>query len=232
MNKQDSVLKASSLLKYILVVLPLVLFTLVMLSKVIPYLSFDRAINFLSTKTDATLDNILFRLGFYMHITSSFIVLVAGLFQFYPFIVKYYPKLHRSTGKIYVGTILFFAAPSGLILASFANGGLASKTGFTLQCIVWWFITFLAYKKIRQHHFKEHVQWMIRSYAVTLAAMSLRTEGYLLHNLFGTQPIETYITITWLSWVGNLILAEALIAFGLDKFLLKQLHKTSSHETV
>ena len=230
MNKQDSALRLSSFLKYFLIILPLLLFTLVMLSKVIPYLSFEHAINFLSTKTDATLDNMIFRLGFYTHITSSMIVLAAGLFQFYPFIVKHYPKFHRATGKIYVATILFLAAPSGLILASFANGGLASKTGFTLQCIVWWLITFLAYKKIRQHNFKEHVQWIIRSYAVTLAAMSLRTEGYLLHNLFGTQPIETYITITWLSWVGNLILAEVLIAFGLDKFLLKQLHKSSSHE--
>ena len=121
--------------------------------------------------------------------------------------------------------VLAFAAPSGFILALFANGGLPAKTGFVLQCVAWIYCTYMAYNQIRMGKYKSHVQWMIRSYAITLAAMSLRTEGYLMHHFINTKPIETYITITWLSWVGNIFIAEALIAFGLDKFLLKQIHK-------
>ena len=216
--------KSILLLTYIIVISPLIFFTVVMLQKIIPYLSFGHADFFLSTKTEATLNNNFFRTGFYIHITASWLVLVTGLLQFFPQLTSVYPKVHRSMGKIYVLGILLLAAPSGLILASFANGGLPAKTGFTLQCFVWWFATLIAFRKILDRNFKDHVRWMIRSYAVTLAAMSLRTEGYFLHYFFGTKPIETYITITWLSWVGNLIIAETLITIGLDRFLLKKLY--------
>lgn len=193
-----------------------------MLTKVIPYLSFSRGINFLSTKTDITLDNNLFLSGFYVHITSSLLVLFAGLPQFLPQLTKKFTSFHRWLGKCYVLLVLGLAAPSGLILAQFANGGIASKAGFTMQCIVWWCCTFMAYKRIKEKNFKDHIGWMIRSYAVTLAAMSLRTEAYLMHYLFLTKPIETYVTVTWLSWVGNLFLAEMLISFGLDEFVFKK----------
>jgi hypothetical protein len=38
---------------------------------------------------------------------------------------------------------------------------------------------------------------------------------------FGTKPIETYLTVTWLSWVGNLFIAEIFIRYGLAQYLLK-----------
>jgi hypothetical protein len=201
---------------------PFIFFTVVMLTQVIPYLHFEPGIRFLSTKTAKTLESTLFLGGFYVHIISSLIVLTAGLPQFLPTLTRKWRSFHRTIGKVYILGILVLAAPSGLILALFANGGLASQTGFTLQCLVWWCCTFAAYRKIREKNFPEHIRWMIRSYAVTLAAMSLRTEAYLMHYLFHTKPIETYITVTWLSWVGNLFLAELMIGLGLDKFLLKK----------
>jgi hypothetical protein len=219
-EKQASTTKAY--LIYAMLMLPFIFFSYVMLTKVVPYLSFARGINFLSTKADTTLDNTFFITGFYIHITSSLLVLVAGIPQFLPQLTKKYISFHRWSGKVYVFLILCLAAPSGLILAEYANGGIAAQAGFTMQCLVWWCCTFMAYKKIREKNFKEHIGWMIRSYAVTLAAMSLRTEGYFMHYFFHTKPIETYITITWLSWVGNLFVAEALIVLGLDKFLLKK----------
>ena len=211
---------------YALLMLPFIFFSFLMLTKVIPYLSFARGINFLSTKTETILDNNLFLTGFYIHITSSLLVLFAGLPQFLPQLTKKYLSFHRWSGKGCVFLVLCLAAPSGLILALFANGGIASKTGFSMQCIVWWCCTFMAYKRIREKNFKDHISWMIRSYAVTLAAMSLRTEGYFMHYFFHTKPIETYVTITWLSWVGNLFIAEALIIFGLSEILLKKYNQT------
>ena len=80
----------------------------------------------------------------------------------------------------------------------------------------------MAYIKAGQKNYREHINWMIRSYAITLAAMSLRTEGYLMHYLLHTKPIETYVTITWLSWVGNWMIAEILITLGLGNYLFKK----------
>ena len=214
--------KTVAYILYALVMSPFIFFFIVMLMKVLPYLSFERGIHFLSTKTEETLDSNLFQTGFYIHITSSLIVLAAGLPQFLPRIVKKYSSFHHWSGKVYVISVLALAAPSGLILALFANGGVAAKTGFAMQCLVWWCCTFMAYKKILQKNYKEHIGWMVRSYAVTLAAMSLRTETYIMHYVFHAKPIETYVTITWLSWAGNIFIAETLLAFGLGNYLLKK----------
>ena len=198
-------------------------FTVLMGIKVWPYLGLEKGINFLTTKSEETNDSPLFRLGFYVHITSSLWVLAAGLVQFFPqWLGQRAPAWHRGLGKLYVGSILLLAAPSGLILALYANGGLASQVGFTMQCAVWFLATWQAYRMARQRNWPLHSEWMLRSYAVTLAAMSLRLESYLLYYVFDTRPIETYLTVTWLSWTGNLILVEIAISIGLSRWLLRQ----------
>ena len=88
-----------------------------------------------------------------------------------------------------------------------------------MQCLVWWWITFAAWQAAVQKDWSKHSEMMLRSYAVTLAAMSLRTESYALYYVFETKPIETYLTVTWLSWVGNLFIAEIMIYFGFVKYL-------------
>lgn len=214
--------KLPAYLFYLLIISPVIFFTYVMATKVVPYLSFGHAVNFLSTKTNEVLEKPLFRTGFYIHIISSWIVLLTSLPQFMPRLNAAYPVFHRYTGRVYVFTLLVLASPSGLILAQYANGGIAAKTGFTMQCLLWWFATFMAFYHVLRQNYREHINWMIRSFAITLAAFSLRTEGYLMHYLLHTRPIETYITITWLSWVGNWFIAEILLTLGLGKWLHKK----------
>jgi hypothetical protein len=218
----------SAWLLYTFCILPVILFAGLMVYKVVPYYGFEHAYAFLSTKTNQTLALPVFRFGFYVHIGSSAIVLLSALPQLMPQLARHYPVVHRYAGRVYVFTILVLAATSGLVLALYANGGLPAKTGFFMQCLVWWFVTFMAYLKARKHQYQEHIAWMLRSFAITLAALSLRTEGYLMHYLLHTKPIETYVTITWLSWVGNWLLAEVLIALGLHNFLYKKyINKTN-----
>src|SRR6476469_2672875 len=205
-----------------LVALIIAAFAVLMLTKTLPYYTFEKGIHFLTTKSDETNDSPVFRLGFYVHITTSLVVLVAALLQFLPWLAQRGPGLHRQLGKGYVIGILAFAAPSGLILARFANGGLAAQVGFTLQCVVWWLCTWRAYQAARQRQWSLHVEWMLRSFAVTLAALALRGESYVMYYVFETKPIETYLTVTWLSWVGNLILVEILLEVGLGRYFLRE----------
>lgn len=207
----------------VLVVLFIAAFAALMLTKTLPYYSFEKGIHFLTTKSDETNDNTWFRLGFYVHITTSLLVLVLGLLQWLPGVAGIGPRLHRWLGRGYVIGILGLAAPSGLILARFANGGLVAQVGFTLQCVVWWLTTWVAYRAARQRQWPRHVDWLVRSYAVTLAALALRGESYIMYYAFGTKPIETYLTVTWLSWVGNLILAEALLELGVGRYFLQEI---------
>lgn len=200
-------------------------FAALMLIKTLPYYSFEKGIHFLTTKSDETNDNPWFRLGFYVHITTSLLVLVLGLLPWLPAVARRGPRLHRWLGYSYVGGILGLAAPSGLILARFANGGLVAQVSFTLQCVAWWLSTWLAYRAARQRQWPRHVVWQVRSYAVTLAALALRGESYLMYYAFHTKPIETYLTVTWLSWVGNLLVAEVLLELGLSQYFLREIIK-------
>jgi hypothetical protein len=199
----------------------ILIFTGIMVTKVLPYLSFERALNFLGTKPNEVLDRNYFMWAFYIHITSSVLVMGGGIFQFFPKILRGYPKVHHLIGKIYIGSVLLLAAPSGLVLAAFANGGLAAKVGFSLQCVVWWLTTYAAWHEVLKKQFVRHTEMMLRSYAVTIAAMSLRMESYFMVYVFETKPIETYLTVTWLSWVGNLLIVETLIYYGFAKKLVQ-----------
>lgn len=192
-------------------------FAFTMATKTVPYFSFQRGVAFLGTKPGEVLDTGWYMAAFYVHITSSLIVICAGIIQMWPWVVRQYRRIHRLSGYIYVCGVLLLAAPSGLLIAVYANAGLASRVAFTLQSIVWWLITAAAWQAIRKHQWRLHTEWMIRSFAVTLAAMSLRGESFLMFYYFHTKPIETYVTVSWLSWVGNLIIAELLIWFGLGR---------------
>ena len=224
---QNTVFTISQLALYV-ATLGILIFTGIMLLKIIPYMDFGFSTNFLGTKTDAVLYKTHFRIAFYVHITTSLIVMGTGIFQFFPVILRKFPRFHRLMGKMYIALILLLAAPSGLVLAVYANGGLAAKVGFTIQCFVWWFTTYFAFMEIKRGNIAKHIDMMLRSYAVTLAAMSLRLESYIMYYAFETKPIETYLTVTWLSWVGNLLLIELFIYFGMGKKLLSLSHKKSN----
>ncbi|MFN8353535.1 MAG: DUF2306 domain-containing protein [Spirosomataceae bacterium] len=199
-------------------------FALIMLTKIIPYFPSYQPIDFLTTKTDQILSQVPFKWAFYIHIVSSWVVMVVGLGQFLPTIAKHKPTLHRLLGKLYIVFIIGLAAPSGLVLAQYANGGLPAKVGFSMQCFVWWYITISAWQAIKHQKWQKHIDQMIRSYAVTLAAMSLRVGSYMMIYYLGTKPIETYLTVTWLSWTLNLLIAEIIIQIGLSQWLLKIVH--------
>lgn len=205
----------------LLLLLAVAAFSLRMLMMVWPYLGLEKGILFLTTKSEAVNDNPWFRTGFYVHITSSWWVMVTGLLQLVPALYRRRPALHRRLGQVYVASILILAAPSGLVLATFSNGGLPAKVGFTLQCLVWWLATWKAYRAARRRRWLLHAEWMLRAYAVTLAAMSLRLESFGMHYFFQTRPLETYLTVVWLSWVGNLLLTELLVQAGVGRWYLR-----------
>jgi hypothetical protein len=188
----------------------LLFFSLLMLKLTLPYLSFDTAISFLLTKQNV-LHIQAWYYSFYIHITTSIFVLMAGLTQFSTTFLQKYRKIHRYIGKMYVGFILLLAAPSGLVMAVYANGGFPAKVSFVFTAILWWIFTFYAYFYIRKGNIQAHKAFMYRSYALTLSAISLRIYTYTFPALFQVRGKELYITVAWLSWTLNLLVAEWLI---------------------
>jgi uncharacterized membrane protein len=136
---------------------------------------------------------------------------MAGLTQFSPYLQKNRKIFHRWMGYLYVIDVLVMAGPSGFILGMFANGGLFAKVSFMLLSILWILFTAKAVLEIRKGHHRAHQVWMIRSYALTLSAISLRLFAWILPRLIQLPAVELYTLIAWLSWTVNLLLAEVIV---------------------
>jgi uncharacterized membrane protein len=174
-----------------------------------PYFSLETDIGFLLKKQNVLyLDSWL--LSFYVHISTSLLVLIIGCFQFSTFTRRQYARLHVLLGKLYVMLILFCAAPSGLVMAFYANGGFWAKLSFVLVSTGWWLFTYRGYRTIQQGNVTAHRKWMIRSYALTLSALTLRFYVYISPLFIHLPSREMYVLVAWLSWMPNLALAEWL----------------------
>lgn len=140
------------------------------------------------------------------HLLGGTIALAAGAFQLNARLRARFLNVHRWTGRVYVLAVLM-GGVAGFALALRAFGGVAAQSGFALLAAVWIVSTLNAYRAIRQRNQSAHRVWMMRSYALTLAAVTLRI--YLPASQVAGMPIEVaYPAIAWLCWVPNLLIVE------------------------
>jgi len=147
-------------------------------------------------------------IAFWVHVFTSMFVLLAGFTQFAPGILRKRPALHRWMGRAYVYNVLLITGPASLIMACYANGGLTSRIAFGTLGILWWTATFLGLRRALQGRWTSHRHWMIRSYALTLSALTLRAWKYALAISLHPNPMDLYRTVAWLGFIPNLIFAE------------------------
>lgn len=158
-----------------------------------------------------------YKIAFYVHVGFSMFSLLAGFTQFSKVIRTQYQKVHQVLGWIYIVSILAFAAPSGLIIGYYANGGFWSQLAFCLLAIGWFWFTIQALIMLKKKNYKQHQVYMIRSFALTLSAITLRFWKYVIVLIFEPRPMDVYQIVAWLGWVLNLIIAEVIIFKYLKK---------------
>jgi len=145
-------------------------------------------------------------LSAHAHLLGGAIALAIGPFQLSSRIRSRNLPLHRLLGRIYVVAIMV-GGVAGLSLAVSATGGLPAQFGFGMMAVVWLGATAMAFVSIRRRRIAEHQAWMLRSYAITLAAVTLRF--YLPISIAsGYEFMAVYPAIAWLCWVPNLIVVE------------------------
>ena len=204
----------------------LLLFTGIMATLTLPYFSFRTDVDFLLTKQSVISDT-LWRCAFYTHISTSLFVLLSGGLQFSQKILYNHPRFHRGAGYVYVALVLLLAAPSGFIMALKANGGFAARTSFALTSLLWWAFTGLAFYKIYKGKLQAHIAFMTRSYALTLSAITLRLYTLLMPFTLHLRGVDAYVTVAWLSWLPNLVVAEMLIRAGWIKLRARRQERSS-----
>jgi hypothetical protein len=211
-------------------------FTYRMLVITVPYTTWEINIDFLLTKHKILLGGKewlrnLYLSVFYIHIFSAPFVLIAGVTQFSRTLMYEKAQWHRNIGKMYVATILFLSAPAGLVMSFYANGNLVSKFSFAFLSVLWWVVTFWSYRLIRNKKILEHGNWMLRSYALTFSAITLRLYMFVISkfHLFSTwTDADIYVMLSFMSWIPNLVVAEILIARSFSKKLIQKKPTTAS----
>lgn len=144
-----------------------------------------------------------------LHLVGGLVAIVIGAFQVNSRLRARFLPTHRWMGRVYVGAVLI-GGIAGLVLARNSFGGLVTHFGFGLMAVLWLGTTMTAYVHIRRGDIQTHRAWMLRSYALTLAAVTLRI--YLpLSQVAGIEFEQAYQAISWLCWVPNLLIVEWFI---------------------
>ncbi len=182
----------------------------------IQYIPLNFEVAFLRIKQDE-IQLFHYRIAFFTHVYTSIFLVAFGWIQFSSFIRKKYPKLHRIIGKLYILIILLFSGPSGLIMSYYANGGVISQIAFVILSVLWLLFTYLSFYYAKRLDFKNHQKFAVRSFALTLSAISLRLFKFIIVFLFQPFPMDTYRIVSWLGWTFNLVLAEIIIIYFLNK---------------
>lgn len=182
-----------------------------MLRTIVGYTVFKDDVQFLALK-QYYVHNRVWIAAFYIHVFTAIVALLAGFTQFSTQLMRENPRLHRIIGKIYVVTILGINFPTGLIMGVCANGGLIGKAAFLTLDVLWFFFTLKAYTTARQRKFGEHKNYMIRSYALTFSAFTLRLWKFIFVNTLVIDDMaELYVLDAWLGFIPNLMIAEIII---------------------
>lgn len=146
------------------------------------------------------------------HFFGGAIALVVGAFQVNSRLRARCLTLHRWMGRTYLIAVAV-AGVAGFALALESFAGPVARSGFALLAIFWLGSSATAYVQIRRRNIEAHRKWMIRSYALTFAAVTLRI--YLpASQIAGIHFMVAYPAIAWLCWVPNLLVAEWLVANG------------------
>lgn len=113
---------------------------------------------------------------------------------------------HRWLGRTYVLGVII-GGVGALVLAPRAQTGAIAQIGFGTLGVLWLAFTLLAFVRIRGGDQAAHRRWMLRSYALSLAAVTLRIYLPISFGL-GIDFDTAYPAIAWLCWVPNLAAVE------------------------
>lgn len=140
-----------------------------------------------------------------VHAGGASTALLVGGFQFLPAVRRRKP-LHRWLGRTYA-TGCIVGGLAGLGLAFGTTAGPIAGLGFGILAVIWIYVTTQGWLTARARRFDEHRRWMIRSFALTFGAVTLRL--YLpIGAIAGMDFVEIYQLTAWISWIPNLILVE------------------------
>jgi uncharacterized membrane protein len=154
-----------------------------------------------------------FPLPLVLHITGAFLYAIVGAFQFVPRIRRRHPNWHRRAGRVLAVAGLMVAVSAVWMTLLYAQ---KPGTGDLLYVLRLGFGSAMAaslilgFTAIRRRDIAARRAWMIRAYAIGLAAGTQAFTGGIGGALFGTGELPGDLAKA-AGWVINLAVAEWVI---------------------
>ena len=146
----------------------------------------------------------------FLHAGFGAAALVIGLVQLLPQIRARWRAVHRWMGRVYIGACLV-SGFAGLILSVSSQAGPVATAGFASAAVISLICAAQAWRMAMARRFDEHREWVIRSYALIFAAVTLRI-WLPLSQIAHLDFMESYRVISFLGWAPNLVIAELYLA--------------------
>jgi uncharacterized membrane protein len=142
-----------------------------------------------------------------LHIAGGMGALLVGPWQFSQKLRARALNLHRWLGRFYLLEVAL-GSTAGFAMAVVSSEGLPTHLGFGILAVLWFFTGLQAYRMVRKGEIDSHREWMIRNFALTFAAVTLRIELPLLLGPLHWPFRPSYILVSRLCWVPNLLVGE------------------------
>lgn len=141
------------------------------------------------------------------HTMGGAVAVLIGPFQLITKLRTSMPRVHVWMGRTYLLAVLA-GGLGGLFFGPMSTAGAVGSVGFTTLALFWLYSGAQAYIAIRRGDVQVHRRWMLRNYALTFAAATLRIQLPLLI-MSGMAFHMAYTTVAWSSWVPNWLAVEA-----------------------
>ncbi|UZN03667.1 DUF2306 domain-containing protein [Cellulomonas sp. S1-8] len=161
-----------------------------------------------------------FQVALYVHIATASVALLLGPLQLSSTLRRRRPRLHRVTGRVYLVAV-GVGSVTGLAILPVNSAGLVGVFGFGTLAVLWAVTATRALRAIRGGDVAGHQAWMLRNYALTFAAVTLRLWTALLMGAHmavagpgadeGAAFANAYAAVPFLCWLPNLVVAEWLV---------------------
>ncbi len=138
----------------------------------------------------------------YAHFIGGGLALSVGALQLWS---KRPSRLHRWLGRVYCLCVLVGAIGGGY-LSFYSYLGPTTGLGFFIADVLWLYTTYIALRFALARQFDAHRRWILRSFALSCAAISLRVLLPALSLVFSFET--SYALVAWLCWSLNLVLVE------------------------
>jgi uncharacterized membrane protein len=152
-----------------------------------------------------------------MHVATAVVALAVGVLQFVPSLQTPRRPVHRWVGRLYFACVIpgsIFALPVALMSLQ----GLAVSVPLSVLSVLWFITGVQGLRTALRRDFRMHRIWMIRSFALTAAGITGRLYVVIMLGIipdsYGATDHDISAAANWLSFVGNLLIAEWWIQRG------------------